>query len=73
MDAETQKKRIARYKGLLAKKTQEKAPAERVRIFRNKLKMHQRRLAKIQPKKKAGAEGEKPAEAAKPPAAEEKK
>lgn len=73
MDVETQKKLVTRYQGLLAKKIQDKAPAERVRIFRNKLKMHQRRLAKIQPKKKAGAEGEKPAETAAPAKVEEKK
>ncbi len=72
MDVETQKKLVERYKGLLAKKAGAKAPADKVRLFRNKLKMHQRRLAKIQPKKKAGEEGEKPAEAA-PAKAEEKK
>ena len=67
MGVEEQKKLIERYKGLIAAKEKAKAPDERIRLFRNKLKMHQRRLAKIQPKKKSGEEGEaaKPAEAAK--------
>ena len=74
MGVEEQKKLIERYKGLIAAKEKAKAPAERVRFFRNKLKMHQRRLVKIEPKKKAGEEGEaaKPAEAAKATVEEKK-
>ncbi len=72
MDVETQKKLVVRYKGLLAKKVQGKAPADAVRLFRNKLKMHQRRLAKIQPRKKTGAEEEKAAAPAKTTTEEKK-
>ncbi len=64
MDAEALKKRVERYKALMAAKIKAGAPAERIRLFHNKLKMFQRRLGKIQKPAAKGAEGAKAGEAA---------
>lgn len=47
MDAETLRKRVERYRQLLAEKTKGGAPRERVRLFRKKVKRFQRRLRKV--------------------------
>ena len=54
------KKKVERYKKLLADKTQAQAPPERLRLFKKKLKRWQRRMRKLAKPAKKTEEGAAP-------------